>query len=963
MAIKDSFTIGPRVTRQRRLTAQEKSDLRGVADEQSWSARRVASTLGDSEPLVEKPTIRHSKSAIESAVIRHRARSVLKIIGSRQSLEGGRLAIKVAYPTNLGSPDSSDVIHFIAATFPSMEIEHVADRKSGLIELVLRAVHEKEGTCDKCGELMTACNCDKTAQADGFDDQVIPVQPPSVPHQVSVDSPLEDKPATLTEALDALHEAVDDVTDLAMSPMTAQMDPANMPAGTAASPIDGQRDALSAEEVEGTGKIAQAGTKWWQNKCHFPEWVFHDKFAVDLPEIEQLVKSGQLVRVPMADESGRPADPANPKSNWLVRNDCEHLRRTAQMSPPLPAPPATPPAAPQTPSMNGPGEPPPEEDAPDSEMGLDEALEMLSEATEVVINKVQEGDALIHGQEVESVDEAPPQGAPPAGTPFAAGAPVTATRNAQQGPSDPKAPKWLNQQRLDEARAKAKQNVSRDNATETGLPAPSPDNDTSDPGAINRQSPSAQPDYGYGSAEDQEFFWLDELAGTRLNTTVVKPELGGMRNDVSRPYGYKGQDGSRTFQGIPIAHAGADGKGRNRKDNTLMSILPINIYSKVMSQSSKKREHSPYQWGNLTPEERQQAMFDMSYMNKLIRDRIRNIMTQTPDGPVKKKPGETPTIPAPPDVKKKGGIGDIVAVDPNAQKYWEDLYGEYGHQMTKDCCPEHQGVLDQRQTDMQQIAASLNVTISPELGQKLVASLRRPRCVGFFLEFAKNGFAAPPMDKMVDMAIEMSQSDASLARQLDRLTLKYLMKTSDLMNAMTPDAQRTVLIRAIRGDKRIYNSLLRLYNQAVGVNGPTTQAPMAVAAALAITAKGFSVNVHGQPSDGFKVKKDKDKADSKANKQPIPGHVRFTTEDPRLEGKYTFLDIAWDPKDCEGREEDSIRQLIISYVKGRESTKQFMDLGFLGTIHIQSVDTEAGFAVVYFRSNKSGDAVKVTETK
>ena len=58
-----------------------------------------------------------------------------------------------------------------------------------------------------------------------------------------------------------------------------------------------------------------------------------------------------------------------------------------------------------------------------------------------------------------------------------------------------------------------------------------------------------------------------------------------------------------------------------------------------------------------------------------------------------------------------------------------------------------------------------------------------------------------------------------------------------------------------------------------------------------------------------------------------------------------------------------MNQAVISFVKGLESRKEFKDLGFLGQIHVDELDEEAGQAVVHFRTQKPADFPTVVKTE
>jgi hypothetical protein len=79
-----------------------------------------------------------------------------------------------------------------------------------------------------------------------------------------------------------------------------------------------------------------------------------------------------------------------------------------------------------------------------------------------------------------------------------------------------------------------------------------------------------------------------------------------------------------------------------------------------------------------------------------------------------------------------------------------------------------------------------------------------------------------------------------------------------------------------------------------------------------------------------------------------------------VKGVYTYLTVAWDSDDVEVSGQ-SLITAIKHYVVNMTSHKEPIDWGFIGTVHIDDVDPQAGVATVHFRTTKPGNApVQVT---
>lgn len=83
-------------------------------------------------------------------------------------------------------------------------------------------------------------------------------------------------------------------------------------------------------------------------------------------------------------------------------------------------------------------------------------------------------------------------------------------------------------------------------------------------------------------------------------------------------------------------------------------------------------------------------------------------------------------------------------------------------------------------------------------------------------------------------------------------------------------------------------------------------------------------------------------------------HVQRRVSD----GGYFLMDIMWEPEAANGLGLPAIKQRIISFVKGLESQKAYIDYGVLGRVIVEEVDAELGLAKVRVRSSEARTAPK-----
>ncbi len=184
----------------------------------------------------------------------------------------------------------------------------------------------------------------------------------------------------------------------------------NQPAGTAASPMNGQRDSLSSQEIDGTGKIAVP------NKRLSPE------------ELKKMVQQHGMNDAFKAQPPTAPVAPAKPMptiQEQQTRQDTfqEHMpkgkfgqvapppKAPAPAGPPAGGPPGVPPPAGAKPGGQPPIGPPSMDDDMGDDMPVDdmrslvEVMSDLEEDFEALKEKLESGESILHGQDVEPVED------------------------------------------------------------------------------------------------------------------------------------------------------------------------------------------------------------------------------------------------------------------------------------------------------------------------------------------------------------------------------------------------------------------------------------------------------------------------------------------------------------------------------------------------------------------------------
>ena len=88
-------------------------------------------------------------------------------------------------------------------------------------------------------------------------------------------------------------------------------------------------------------------------------------------------------------------------------------------------------------------------------------------------------------------------------------------------------------------------------------------------------------------------------------------------------------------------------------------------------------------------------------------------------------------------------------------------------------------------------------------------------------------------------------------------------------------------------------------------------------------------------------------------RQPARGNMAMQLKDLRRRGDYAVATVVWDPERTKMMSSGNIQHNIISFVKGRSTMKDRIDLGNIGRVRVRMLDVHSGIAEVYFRSSET----------
>ncbi len=86
---------------------------------------------------------------------------------------------------------------------------------------------------------------------------------------------------------------------------------------------------------------------------------------------------------------------------------------------------------------------------------------------------------------------------------------------------------------------------------------------------------------------------------------------------------------------------------------------------------------------------------------------------------------------------------------------------------------------------------------------------------------------------------------------------------------------------------------------------------------------------------------------------PAKAALGFQLKNLRRRGDYVVGDVVWDTERTKAMSSKNVEHNIISFVKGRSTMKDPIDLGNIGRVRVKKLDVHAGVAEVVFRSSEA----------
>ena len=685
-------------------------------------------------------------------------------------------------------------------------------------------------------------------------------------------------------------------------------------------------DTLSKEEIPGTGKIGTEveydlpkgpaiGVDPTQGE-HSPGITPHGR-PVPIPPVQEINLSvgGSTPSLDSPAEYGvgqRPDNRPTPKPLGEPEFDFG-ASKSAQVSP---GSPPTPPAAPGGTPQGGPvdvgiPETPPE-DIMESELTLDEALEQLEESSKAVVEKVQKGETVLNGEDVEPVDPMD-TGAKPAPAPKIVGA-------AKNDPPE----------------------------SDEDEPDDDPEKPEEDPDEEEPEDPEPEKKEPEKKPEDSKITRMKDLQ------EKIKQKEGPKTPEAPRGFVPKAPKTTyareRLMQLFPKKYqeildtCGPDVQEQYIRLDEVKDMYPI-YKEKLPRNLLLKVEQIG---GGLQALNR--AEFDELYgvlaelSHKSTKRKIeKEDREDRPDRPKKdphqvkneQKPGMLPHNMSKEDLRKfltkyrdeiaqKTKRGSREAVDQDAKNYWHDLFGEYGDEMTKDV-DRLANVVDLTEETFEYYGTKLD----PDKFNKIVAFMSDDTNV--------------EVGSIYSAVSHLASRDSEFANLIDRMMLDYMARVTEPTHSEFPGTIKSAMFIMATDDCGVEDDIMTYIGQKMKTPKPD-----------------------GQLDDAVKVEEWEDEAeDSEQERQSyLP---KFEVDDCFIKNVYTHLVIKWDTNDksLKDKSDEGLKQAVLSYVKSLEGDKEFEDCGYFGQINIvdEEWDPEAGVAECYFRTKKPSDAVNVVGTE
>ena len=270
------------------------------------------------------------------------------------------------------------------------------------------------------------------------------------------------------------------------------------------------------------------------------------------------------------------------------------------------------------------------------------------------------------------------------------------------------------------------------------------------------------------------------------------------------------------------------------------------------------------------------------------------------------------------------------SVDGEAKEYYHELFGDYGDMLSRDRAASIMDSIDE-------VANAHSIKLNSEQVSTLLDFLDRPYT------------ASLPTDIQYDyihQALDIANIDDRLAAVVDKVLLDHIFKVG-----------ATDTTAFLRDEDKL--SMLRVATQ---IDAGMGQKLLKYVAAE----KRFKMpKVNEQQPDQVKdVEELKDTAmETDGETTHRPGHLPIEVVDHHFSSMYLKLTLKWDPKHPAAKQSlPGLQHQMISFVKGLESAKEFVDIGFLGQVQLQEFDPKKGHAVAFARTKKPADVPPTVQT-
>lgn len=259
-----------------------------------------------------------------------------------------------------------------------------------------------------------------------------------------------------------------------------------------------------------------------------------------------------------------------------------------------------------------------------------------------------------------------------------------------------------------------------------------------------------------------------------------------------------------------------------------------------------------------------------------------------------------------------------IAVDGPAKEYYHDLYGDFGDELTRDRVADVVDIVDEM-VELHKVA----------LTTEQVANIVR------FL----TDMSDIPLKTLYARASIVASQHLDFADTIDRILANFMFKSGAINASVEPMHKPALFTVAINSLPEVKAKIFKYVEAAEGKMKQPKK-------------------INEQQPDQEKVEKLEDSAkDMDSSELARPAHLPMEVSSHKLSGEYVLMELSWDSSHpAANRSAHGMEQAVKSFMKGMESEKEFLDLGYCGEFNVLELDIDGGFAEVRFKSKRSNDA-------